>query len=177
MRGAPRVWLLSIALLLTSGTVPLWAGDTIYVKWDATGNNNGSSWEDAFTDLQDALAAADSSDQIWVARGVYYPTNDTTDRDTSFELKNGVALYGGFAGYESSLDERDWETKITVLSGDIDHNDHTDTNGVVIDPDSIVGNNSYHVVRAESIDSTAILDGFVFTTAVGCTTITKAAQH
>jgi len=61
------------------------------------------------------------------------------------------------------LDERDWETKITVLSGDIDHNDHTDTNGVVIDPDSIVGNNSYHVVRAESIDSTAILDGFVFT--------------
>jgi len=80
MRGAPRVWLLSIALLLTSGTVPLWAGDTIYVKWDATGNNNGSSWEDAFTDLQDALAAADSSDQIWVAKGVYYPTNVPIER-------------------------------------------------------------------------------------------------
>ncbi len=152
-----------VVLLMTLGLKSIKAGDTIYVKWDATGNNDGSSWEDGFTNLQEALSLADTGDQIWVAKGIYFPADTFLNRDVSFVLKSNVALYGGFAGYESSLDERDWETNITVLSGDIDHNDVTDSNGVVIDPDSIVGNNSFHVIKAENIDSTAILDGFFIT--------------
>jgi hypothetical protein len=77
--------------------------------------------------VQDALSAAQSDDQIWVSAGVYYPdegggqTDD--DRTSAFQLKDGVALYGGFAGDESARDQRNWEAHVTVLSGDIDKDD------------------------------------------------------
>ena len=62
----------------------------IYVDSGATtGNNDGSSWTDAFTDLQDALAASLRGDQIWVKAGEYKP-HAGSDRSISFELKNGV---------------------------------------------------------------------------------------
>ncbi|HEX5840091.1 MAG TPA: hypothetical protein VFY26_19800, partial [Anaerolineales bacterium] len=76
-----------------------------YVKWDAAGANDGTSWTNGFTDLQLALAAASSGDEIWVATGVYKPTSGT-DRSVSFVLKNGVAVYGGFAGTEILRDQR-----------------------------------------------------------------------
>ena len=43
----------------------------IYVDADATGLNDGSSWADAFNDLQDAIASSTSGDSIWVADGTY----------------------------------------------------------------------------------------------------------
>ncbi len=65
----------------------------------------------------------------------------------TFELKNGVAIYGGFVGNETTRIERNWETNLTVLSGDI---------GVSGDP----SDNSYHVVTGNNTDHSAILDGF-----------------
>jgi predicted outer membrane repeat protein len=120
-----------------------------YVKWDANGANNGTSWLDAYTDLQAALTVASSGDQIWVAAGTYKPTAGT-DRTASFQLKNGVAIYGGFAGTETSRTFLNFETNVTVLSGDI---------GVAGDN----SDNSYHVVVSSNTNEYARLDGFWIT--------------
>ncbi len=136
------------------------ADGVLYAAPSATGSDNCSNWANACT-LQTALATALSGDQIWVQAGVHKPGAARTD---SFALKSGVEVYGGFAGSESDLSERDWQTNLTVLSGDIDNNDLTDPAGVVTDTANIVGSNSYHVVSAGSnVTDTANLDGFVVT--------------
>jgi hypothetical protein len=121
----------------------------LYVDQDAGGINNGLSWANAYTDLQDALAAASSGDEIWVAAGTYIPTTGT-DRSISFVLKNGVGIYGGFAGTETLLTERNPVTNITILSGDL---------GAAGD----ASDNSFHVVTSNNLDNTAIFDGFTVT--------------
>ncbi|QGZ91060.1 cadherin domain-containing protein [Microcystis aeruginosa] len=119
---------------------------TIFVRANAGGSNNGTSWVDAFTDLQGALAAAKSGDTIWVAGGTYKPTTGT-DRNATFTLKNHVEIYGGFAGSETSLSQRNVATNATILSGDI---------GTV----NTAGDNVYHVVTGSNTSNTTILDGF-----------------
>ncbi len=128
----------------------------------AVGSGDCSTWSDA-CDLQTALASAVSGDQIWVQMGVHKPTS-TTDRTISFALQHGVEVYGGFSGTEADLSEREWQSNLTVLSGDLDRNDLADPTGVVTVSTNIVGDNSYHVVTAGSgITESARLDGFVIT--------------
>lgn len=124
------------------------------------GSGDCSSWSNACS-LQTALVSATSGDEVWVQMGVHKPT-DTTNRTISFALPAGVAVYGGFAGTETQLAERDWQTNLTILSGDIDDNDLTDPTGVVTDTANIVGANSYHVVTSLAND-TGRLDGFIIT--------------
>ncbi|HEX5837368.1 MAG TPA: choice-of-anchor Q domain-containing protein, partial [Anaerolineales bacterium] len=90
-----------------------------------------------------------SGDEIWVATGVYKPTSGT-DRSVSFVLKNGVAVYGGFAGTEILRDQRDLALNPTILSGDI---------GILYDN----SDNSYHVVVGSNTDNTTVLDNFLIT--------------
>ena len=68
---------------------------------------DGSSWANAFPGLADSLSGAASGTEIWVAKGTYKPTSGT-DRTATFQLKDGVAVYGGFAGGETQLDQRGW---------------------------------------------------------------------
>ncbi len=102
----------------------LTAQDTIYVNDDASGANNGSSWQDAFTNLQIAIDSAGWNDEIWVAKGLYFPKTDkdgnspSNPREKTFHLKEGIQVYGGFLGTEISR-ERDVKANPTVLSGDI----------------------------------------------------------
>lgn len=126
----------------------------IHVDARATGLNNGTSWGNAFTNLQDALAAAPLTpwaDEIWVAAGVYKPdqggTPPVNTRKATFQLINDAALYGGFAGVETRREERNWRAYQTVLSGDIGTED-------------ISSDNAYHVVTASGVNATAILNGF-----------------
>ncbi|MFK7802768.1 MAG: choice-of-anchor Q domain-containing protein [Anaerolineae bacterium] len=139
-----------------------------YVNKNVVGGvADGSSWDDAYIHLQDALAAAVDGDQIWVAAGVYYPdegvgqTNDSVV--ATFQLTDGVKIYGGFEGVERTLAEREWETNITVLSGDIDQNDSVTADGLVTDTNTIAGSNSYHVVTTSYVTSTTAIDGFAIT--------------
>jgi predicted outer membrane repeat protein len=119
-----------------------------YVNHATTGTNSGTSWANAFTKLQPALAAAMPGDEIWVAQGTYLPTEDT-NRDSSFSLPSGVRLYGGFGGTETDLDQRDWTGHPTILSGDIGvPGDSTD--------------NSYTILYMDNPDSLTVLDGFRF---------------
>lgn len=136
---------------------------TVYVDADATGGSgDGTSWETAYTDLQDAIDAAETNGggEVWVAAGTYYPTSQPTEIDTSntrynhFALKNGVSVYGGFAGTETDLSERDITANETILSGDID-GDETLNSG-----------NVYHVFYHPStlaLTSDAVLSGFTIT--------------
>jgi hypothetical protein len=164
VRGAPAI---ALGLLLPCAFVTSAEAVTRYVDAAAAGANNGSSWANAFMKLQDALAVAASGDQIWVARGVYYPDEGAGqtngDRSATFQLLNGVTLYGGFAGTETVLAQRNPSLNVTVLSGDIDQNDTTDANGVVLSDSGISGDNSYQVVTGSGTNGTAVLDGFTVT--------------
>lgn len=127
-----------------------------YVKVGATGS--GASWASASGDLQATINAAAAGDEIWVAAGTYKPnrradataTITATDRYNAFVLKKDVAIYGGFAGTETSRFQRNFTTNVTILSGNI--GDET------IDTD-----NAYHVVIASGDLGTAKLDGFTVT--------------
>ena len=96
------------ALLLTFFAATARAQTVWYVNDDAHGANNGTSWTDAYTDLHSALTAAQSGDQIWVAAGRYVG---------NFTLTLEVELYGGFAGTETELAQRDWKINETILDG------------------------------------------------------------
>lgn len=140
----------------------------IYVNHAAAGANNGSSWGNAYTSLSDALAVASPGTEIWVAAGTYYPevavdvNQDMIldSREKTFHIPNGVMLFGGFAGVEASKEERDWQANVTILSGDLDHNDVA-TDGIPHDADDLVGSNAYHVVYTVNADENTGVDGFV----------------
>jgi len=126
-----------------------------YVKPGGTGA--GTSWANAMgvTQLQAAINAVSTAGggQVWVAAGTYYPqaqpagSTAASNRDYAFTLANGVAVYGGFAGTETLLSQRNYTGNVTILSGDIN------TSGTYTD-------DCYHVVVSISNNGTAILDGF-----------------
>ncbi len=81
----------------------------------ASASPDGLSWENAFADIQAAVAAANSEDELWVARGVYTGAGDNPV--VLMGEKAGVALYGGFAGGEISRDQRDWTANPAIIDG------------------------------------------------------------
>ena len=123
----------------------------IYVTEISGGLETGTSWADAFTDLQTAIYEANAGDTIWVAQGSYEPFLDTlglippVPKSRHFWLKNGVVIYGGFDGSETSLSQRDPVNRKATLEGEV-----------------IPGQFAEQVLKVySSIDSTAVLDGFI----------------
>ncbi|NQY32234.1 MAG: hypothetical protein HRT56_03580, partial [Coraliomargarita sp.] len=134
---------------------------TFYVDANVlNGNGNGSSWANAYTNLNDALAVANEGDQIWVAEGSYYPdegsgqSND--DPASTFTLINGVDLLGGFpsGGGNGTLTARSPQSYITELSGDLQQNDNS-------------SDNADHVLSARSMTSVTTIDGFTISDGSG----------
>jgi predicted outer membrane repeat protein len=125
-------------------------GHMVYVDANANGLNSGCTWQNAFTNLQDALINAKALDTILVAEGTYYP--GTNKRISSFHIPDSVTLLGGFSPVNgiSNIADRDFENFQTILSGEIQQ-----------DGDST--NNTYHVVYMETVSETTCIDGFIIT--------------
>ncbi|MDY2588191.1 BspA family leucine-rich repeat surface protein [Winogradskyella aquimaris] len=116
----------------------------IFVNDDATGNNDGTSWENAYTQLHDALEVANTGDEVWVAGGTYKPSaipgncvGCSNAADYTFLIKDGVSLYGGFNGTESQLAERGLDfipnlDTLSILDGNINQGGFTNVKHVVI---------------------------------------------
>ena len=83
----------------------------IRVKWDSPVNGPGGDWSNAYQTVAAAIAASAAGDEIWVAGDAAHPYVE------NITLKDGVGLYGGFAGGETTRDQRDWKTNVTILHG------------------------------------------------------------
>ena len=119
-----------------------------YVDWDAEATLCGTSWDDAFTKIQDGIDSAYAAAQllgsceVWVATGTYRSYVDALT-DTIY-LRSNVQVYGGFAGDETLRDQRDIISNETILDG----------------RDELELNASYHVVMGADYGE---LDGFTIT--------------
>ncbi len=106
-----KITLLFGILFFLIGFQPAFAA-RYYVDQSATGANNGSSWLNAFTTLQAALSIAIPDDEIWVASNTFIVSE-------TLVIPSGVELYGGFAGTETAVSQRDLSTNPTFLNADI----------------------------------------------------------
>ena len=159
---AIRACAATIAMSVISGAAH--GGGALYVDDDAPAGGDGTSWDTAYRFLQDGLADASGGGvtEIRVAQGTYKPDRDETnpdgtgDREATFQLINGMALMGGYAGLGAKdPDARDIELYETVLSGDLLGNDGPDFQNN--------DENSYHVLIGPFTKGSPILDGFTVT--------------
>lgn len=129
------------------------AAGQVFVKHDATGANNGSSWANAYTNLKTAISNANAGAEIWVAEGTYLPGNNP---GATFLINQNIQLYGGFAGTEDTLAERgDPADHPTILSGDLNGNDLDD------DFTNFKSDNVETVVTINAgITNATLIDGF-----------------
>lgn len=130
--------------------------ERFYVNYSASAGGDGTSWGSAYRYLQDALdrTVSGRGDEIWLSAGTYFPDDGSSvsegDTTASFLIKDGVTLYGGFAGGETQLSSRNWTTNLTILSGES------------IDPQHPFYTNSHHVCTVEE-NASVTLDGLTIT--------------
>lgn len=105
-----------------------------YVNLYATGNNDGTTWANAYTDLQTAMIAASGGDSVFVATATYQPAIGI-----SFSLPGSAKVFGGFIGTETSFNQRNLTNKATLLG------------------------NGASVVRNENNPAAGVWDGFIIT--------------
>lgn len=129
----------------------------LYVNAAATGLNNGTSWTDAYTSLETAITNSSSLNELWVAAGTYKPTGTT--RTSTFLMKNGSEMYGGFNGTETERIQRNPKLNVTILSGDVNGNDNTTITAL----ETTRQDNLYHVISVRGSVKDIIVDGFTIT--------------
>ncbi len=120
----------------------------LYVDGSVATSGDGTSWATALRTVQEGidlvhcgvLAGGCEQGQVWVKEGTYY-VYEGCEWD-AVRLRQGVAVYGGFAGDETELAARDFVAHETVLDG----RDALDSPTTV-----------YHVVHGAD---EAMLDGF-----------------
>src|SRR5258705_7202820 len=110
-----------------------------FVTPAGAGLNDGSSWTNALSSsqLRAALTNTPVNTDFWIAAGSYIP-----GANTSFPMRSGVGIYGGFNGTETLFSQRNIQVNQTIFSG----------NGATT-----------HVVTSTNNDLTAIIDGITVT--------------
>jgi hypothetical protein len=117
-----------------------------YVDHTATGTNDGSSWANAFTAFQSAVAAAGTGDTVLVAAGTHMPSVGP-GRTKLYALVEGVRYYGGFPNGGGTFAQRDFSANRTILSGDL---------GVIGDSTD----NCFVVINASDLTNATLMSGF-----------------
>jgi hypothetical protein len=149
-----KLILLSALICLATSETTAGPANRLYVAEGASGD--GSGWDNALGDLSNALNIALTNtviNEIWVKAGTYKPSgqpynlNLGSARHNAFYLINGVSLLGGFAGNETTFDQRNPGLNQTILSGDIGLPGNAD--------------NSYHTVVSVGNTTTALIGGFI----------------
>lgn len=131
--------------------------ERIFVNAAAQSGGNGISWASAYTDLSDAIEDAKAGDEIWVVQGTYLPGGENPTVNASFNIPEGVKIYGGFAGTESDLNQRDVINNVTILSGDLEMNDISGNNSINRT------DNVHHIMTFDyNITNSTVVDGFTF---------------
>lgn len=154
---------LLITMLLIGSTFSLFSQNLLYyVDADATGNNDGTTWADAFTSLKEAVDTANAQfptgiAEIWVAEGTYKPVNQTTP----FTLQRNIHIYGGFDGTEFNLEDRDFRNNLTIIDGDLNGDDNSN----ITVNEATRSDNAYNLFKIEGVF--VILDGLVLQGANG----------
>jgi hypothetical protein len=147
-----------------------YAGQIIYVDDDANGLNNGTSWQNAYINLQDALSDANSAEkpvEIRVAQGIYKPDQGTGitpgDKEATFQLVNIISLKGGYGGVgEPDPDARNVELHKTILNGDLADNDTPIDNPELLNEEPPTRtDNSFYVVKVQKSNQSTEIDGFI----------------
>ncbi len=142
-----RIILLMIILF------PIFTNAQIFVDQNATGDQSGTSWTHAYRNLEAAIEAASTGDQIWVAQGTYFPFDFETEEQGffnwryTFNFNKDIEVYGGFLGTETFLEARNPDENPTILTGKLKE-----------------GNNEFlinSVVTFSGVTNAAVLDGFI----------------
>ena len=172
MKSIPRILTLATTILFS-----VVSQAQIYVSIE--GGGNGSSWESTIT-LSEALNRARAGEQIWV-RG-YENANEKQmyipDSKDGFRVKSGVRLYGGFAGTETSIDERetlDFPYRLkyrSILSGDISKNDTLDAVNLIFPGNGTRDDNATHVLSIDMNPSSSSGNNNSYPTVVNGFTVT-----
>jgi hypothetical protein len=162
--------ILDVSVYTQAATSSCGAATRLYVKHNASGTNNGTSWTNAYTSLQSAIDYArgcSNIQEIWVSSGTYKPSKDKTGNASpgnvnakTFYINFPVALYGGFAGTETLLSQRNLASNVSILSGDLDNNDSANPAVTAAD---VQGTNANIVLHIQDVASGCTADGFTIT--------------
>lgn len=145
-----------LCVMIMAALLPVGAQATrYYVALNAAGT--GASWADPMP-LANAISNAVAGDEIWI-QGYDTPGGNHVYRvpdANGFTVKSGVKIYGGFAGTETSIDDREIvESKAyrmkyrTVISGDVKGNDVVDATNLIFPANTSRGDNATHVLTLD----------------------------
>ncbi|MFM9947172.1 MAG: MopE-related protein, partial [Saprospiraceae bacterium] len=164
--------ILDVNIFTETATSSCGGATRLYVKHNASGTNNGTSWTNAYTNLQSAIDFArgcSNIQEIWVSSGTYKPSKDKSGNASpgnatskTFYINFPVTIYGGFAGTETSLSQRNLVSNVTILSGDLDNND---TASPAVTAANVQGANANIVVHIQNVATGFTADGFTITAA------------